>query len=43
MNSSILFEVEGGRGAWVLFILFFYKKNLLFFYTFEGGRGHGFF
>ncbi len=36
-----------GRGAWVLFIhfllLLYFVNVLLFFKTFEGGRGHGFF
>jgi hypothetical protein len=39
-------KVEG-RGAWVLFIhflsLLYFLNVLLFFKTFEWGRGHGFF
>jgi hypothetical protein len=38
-------KVEG-KGAWVLFIKFllllYFVKKLLFFLTFEGGRGYGF-
>ncbi len=46
MNIAFLFEGGGEKGLgfiYSFFLLLYFVNFLLFFLTFEGGRGHGFF